>query len=110
MKYLLILAILLIPFWALAEDAHLYCDPLDASLQIQGFKGTLNGTPFDTNTYQLDSQGKAIVYSFGPTLPPNSLDFKNLRAYNVRGEGAGVDFFYPGAPPSLTNIGITGGD
>jgi len=99
--------IVLFPILASAQDWYLVCDPLDSSLQIQGFKGTFNGTPFDTTSYQLHTSGKAIVYSFGPTLPAGALDFKNLRAYNVRSEGGGVDFYYPAAPPSLTSIGIT---
>ena len=107
MKFISILLICLFPFSALAADYFLVCDPLDASLQIQGFKGMLNGIPFDTTSYQLHTSGKAIVYSFGPTLPAGALDFKNLRAYNVRSEGGGVDFYYPAAPPSLTSIGIT---
>ena len=106
MKWIVILMIVLFPVLASAQDWYLVCDPLDSSLQIQGFKGTFNGTPFDTNTYVLHS-GKAIIYNFGSMLPSGSLDFKNLRAYNVRGEGGGVDFFYPAAPPSLTNVGLT---
>ena len=74
----------------------LVCDPYPVDVQVQGFKGTVNGMPFDT-PYALHPSGVPIVYDCAG-LGPEKWDFVNIRAYNVRGESVGVPFVYPSIP------------
>ena len=80
----------------------LVCDPYPADVQVQGFKGTVNGTAFDT-PYALHASGAAIVYDCSG-LGSGKWDFVNIRAYNVRGESVGVGFTYPAVPGSPANL------
>ena len=79
----------------------LVCDAYPADVGVQGFRGTVNGVAFDT-PYSLHASGAAIVYDCAG-LGPEKWDFINLRAYNVRGEGASTPFAYPALPGSLVN-------
>ncbi len=80
----------------------LVCDPYPADVQVQGFRGTINGVAFDT-PYSLHSSGATIVYDCAG-LGPEKWDFINIRAYNVRGESVGLPFVYPALPGSPANL------
>ncbi len=87
--------------YGLGYADFLVCDPYPADVQVQGFKGKINGVTFDT-PYSLHPSGAAIVYDCA-NLGPEKWDFVNIRAYNVRGEGVGIPFVYPALPGSLVN-------
>ena len=80
----------------------LVCDAYPVDVQVQGFKGTVNGVAF-TTPYALHASGAAIIYDCTP-LGSGKWDFTNIRAYNVRGESVGVPFVYPALPGSPANL------
>ena len=88
--------------YGLGYADFLVCDPYPADVQVQGFRGTVNGTAFDT-PYALHASGAAIVYDCS-SLGSGKWDFVNIRAYNVRGESVGMGFVYPGLPAGPANL------
>jgi len=84
--------------WA---SPFLVCDAYPVDAEIQGFRGVVNGTPFDT-PYSLHASGAAVIYDC-VGLGPEKWDFQNVRAYNIRGEGTAVPFVYPMIPSGPAN-------
>lgn len=104
MKFILALVLVLIPTVAFAGP-FLVCDPYSTDDQVQGFKGTVNGTAFNT-PYALHPSGGAILFDCAD-LGSGKWDFVNIRAYNVRGESIGVPFVFPALPGSPAGMKIS---
>lgn len=103
MKWLFLFLILL-PSLASAASISLVCDPYAPEVQVQGFRGTINGIAFDT-PYSVNAYNEAVIYDC-TGLGDEAWIFANVRAYNARGESAGVPFVWPALPesPSQKNI------
>ena len=93
---LALLCLVLIPSAVLAES--LVCNAYPVGEEPTGFRGTINGVAFD-NPYSLHASGAALIYDCAG-LGPEKWDFKNIRAYNVRGESVGIPFVWPALPGS----------
>ncbi len=87
-----------------AAGPYLLCNVPPVDEQVLGYKGTVNGTAF-TTPYALHASGAAIIYDCA-TLGSGKWDFINIRAYNVRGESAGIPFVYPALPGSPATMRV----
>ena len=102
MKIVLLLCSILLMALSSASAVSLVCNPYPADVQVQGFRGTVNGQAFDT-PYTVDKDGDAVIYVCDG-LGDEAWLFADVRAYNVRGESAGIPFAYPALPGSPSSI------